>query len=47
VDKLVERRSGKAWRSLYKTCMTDEGFRNREIMAPGYVQAMMVLSVSL
>ncbi len=43
-EKLTEK--GKAgWRDLYKICMTDDSFRNRELMAPGYVEAIMVLGV--
>ena len=34
VDVLVERRSsGTRWRDLFKACLTDPDFRNREAMA--------------
>ena len=46
VDVLVERRnSGTRWRDLFKACLTDPDFRNREALAPGYLDAMLVLGV--
>jgi hypothetical protein len=44
VDQLVER-GKKDWQDLYRACMTDDEFRNRELLAPGYVEALMVLGV--
>ena len=44
IDQLVER-GKKDWRDLYKACMTDDEFRNRELLAPGYVEALMILGV--
>ena len=42
-EKLVEKKNQKQWKTMYKLCMTDFDFKNRETLAPGYVQAIMVL----
>ena len=43
-DKLVIRGArGREWRQLHRICMTDTTFKNREQMAHGYLDAIMVL----
>ena len=44
-DKLQVRHvKNKDWKPLYEICNTDENFKNREELAPGYLTAIMVLS---
>ena len=37
------RRGGKDWKKLFRLCLTDGTFKTRELMAPGYVEAIYVL----
>ena len=44
-DKLVvSGAEGRDWRQLHRICMTDTTFKNREQIAHGYLDAIMVLS---
>ena len=45
-DKLIKR-GRKLWKGIYGICMTDDIFKNREKIAAGYLEGIMILSYDL
>jgi len=43
-NKLVHKQDMKEWKLLYISCMGDDTFYNREIIAPGYLEAIYILN---